>query len=109
MTESIDRKVDKIVELLGFDPAKQAPITKTILEDVVREEQAKRYEESRAKARSIVEQLVAKRKELDQARRQLEKAEESFEKSSTSLLNQVERAMRGEGPMPSIDRPDGEQ
>jgi len=87
--------IDKLSNMLGFDPAKKVSITKDAFADVVKEIQEERMTEVKLRAKEQLVKAMQLREQMHKVDRDYQNQKKKFEKDLGKILNQITGALSG--------------
>jgi hypothetical protein len=87
--------VEKLVEKLGFDPARRVSGDASVLADVVKEIQEERTKEAKVKVKELLVKAIEVRRQIDDAKKKFDKEVQKFEKELGKVLGDLERLASG--------------
>lgn len=96
MAETSGSQVEKLTQVLGFDPAKQPAPTKELLSEALGEITQERTKKAKDRAKELLTRLIGLREEFAKAQQAFRKAEDQFQKEVAKVLRSVEALTRGE-------------
>lgn len=100
---------DRLVERLGWDPAKRASVTKDLFEELIVEAQAKRLEEAKEAARGKLAKAMELRQKVSEIEKKFRGERQKFEKEIGKLLNEIEGGFSQSQPQPAPTEPESSE
>ena len=94
---------DRLVDLLGFDPAKKPTIgdkTSKLFQDTLKELTEEREKKAKEEAKTLMQKAMQLQEERAKARKQFQGADQKFEKELGKILNQINSMLTGKEPEP---------
>jgi hypothetical protein len=88
--------VEKLQELLQFDPAKRHPVSQQLLGDALKEITEEREKAAKAQAKEFLLRAVNLVQEWDKKRKEFQSMERKFEKELGKLMKQINALAAGQ-------------
>jgi hypothetical protein len=103
-----DKQVERLKNLVGFDPVRQPRLTNEIFREVMEEINATRAEKARSRARELLEKAFLLREQMAKARSDFERQEAKFDKELGKILSRLESEIHGSN-SPAEEEPEKEK
>lgn len=101
--------VERLVDVLGFDPAKGGGADNAIIQEALQEIKDEQAKAKKAKAKEQLLKAAELRKKMVEAERQFEGQKKKFDKELGKVLNQIEAMASGKCGCDCGDQCKGEQ
>jgi len=106
-----DNKVDvvkRLVDMVGFDPAKRPTPTAKLMEKVLSELQQERLTVAEGHVKEQLKEAINLREQMHKVKSEFDKQYRKFEEQLGKLLNGLENSVRGQPtPEPTAEAPAG--
>jgi Sec-independent protein translocase protein TatA len=98
--------IDRLKNVLGFDPAQGTGSSAGAFKDALAELQAERDAENKVKAKDLLKKAMELRTKMDKAKKEFASQESKFEKELGKLLKTIEAMASGQE-APAEEPPQG--
>ena len=98
MADATSKHVEKLTELLGFDPVKRSTLTQDLFKEVVSDISKDRIDKAKAQAKDLLTKALQLRDQKDKCEKDFAKEMKKFDKELGKVMNQIQGLLSGKEP-----------
>lgn len=98
MSDNSKTPTQQLAEILGFDPTREAGLTKDGISDVAAELMKERSDKAKAVAKDFLSKAIDVAQKKAKLEREFKKSSEAFDKELRKLVNRLNAAVAGRPP-----------